>query len=324
MTTQSWRLAMATRLLSVVLVSAIVAPANAALLVYEGFDTGGVDGNTLHGLAGATSFGFDSGSSWSVTVSGTGAVTYETTGLTFSNLVVVGGRANVNAGSSSGDGSRALDVAATGTVYGSYLVNPVAAQNADSISSILVGSQASLTTNDSGSQWDFQANADVYASTLGGGRINGAFPSGSYTNTGTALSVGTTYLVLFEMDNLVNSGTTSQTLTTWILTAAQFDNFKPGGITAAELNSATVGTTSADVIQRGTLTGTFGSNLTVADFYHIYAVLGGANARLDELRLSDATLNEVAPLVEVPEPSALALLFGGSLAMMRFARRCGK
>jgi hypothetical protein len=304
----------------------IQAPAaRASVLVYEGFDvTGGVDGTTLSGKAGATSTGFDSGSSWSVNlgVVGASSATYETTGLTFSDVPVRGGRAHLIAGggsaNSSADGARPLDVAATGTIYGSYLIHPVAIpDNTQSINSILVGSQASVTNNDAGAQWDFQVNSDVYGSDNGGGRINGTTGAGDFANTGTPISVGTTYLVLYEMQNLVNSGSASQTLTEWILTASQYDNFKSGGLTETELNGATVGPLGTNVLQRGSQTASLSANLTNADYFHIFSVLADANSQYDELRISNASLNEA---VWAPEPSCAAMLFA-SAALVRLGRR---
>jgi hypothetical protein len=110
--------------------------------------------------------------------------------------------------------------------------------------------------------------------------------------------VGTTYLVLFSA-NLIDS---TPTVTMWVLNSAQFDTFKSGGLTEAELNSAAIGTGSSDVWGRSTVTGTDATlDLTNNVKFMAYGGFESGTApttrvSFDEFRLSQTSLNDVAPV----------------------------
>lgn len=306
------------------LVSVAATKVDAALVVYEGFDAGATAG-ALVGKSGATSVGFDAGA-WG-NFNGAGSALYETGGLTFGSggttLVTIGGNAKISTvGPNTVAVARGLNVTITGTAWGSFLMSRVANSGTETdIIELLVNTSATGHDNNA----EFVIAGEEYLSTFGGlrGKSNPIWPS---YNTGSALTDGDKYLVLYKATNLGGtSGTTD--LSTWILSSAQFDNFKPGGLTEAELNSASTGTTSSDVMQRGTLSYTPGGSyprLTSADF--LLMQLGfGTTGQYDELRISNNAsggagggLDEVTP---IPEPSTAALLLAGLLLMSSMRRR---
>ena len=82
----------------------------------------------------------------------------------------------------------------------------------------------------------------------------------------------------------------------WIMTEAQFDNFKIGGFTASELNSASIGALSTNVIARASETA---------------SITGKGFAEDDGLQLN-LTAGSSANDPLIPEPSA------GSLGLLAF------
>jgi hypothetical protein len=288
----------------------------APLFVYEGFDPASApaDGALINGVAGVTSAGFDPGSSWSSFGTSPANATYVASGLTFSTLPVTGGAMRVQSPGNTprANASRPLNVGATGTIYGSYLARLGANSDEQDITGVSV---ASVNSYGNGSDAindvsHFQVNIDMYqgSGTFGGGTINGdATPVGRFYNnasgTDVAASIDTTYLVLFKMENLSTPGTDIlQTLTSWILTAAQYDNFIIGGLTEAELNAATEGTLSTNVLQRGSLTRTTDATFSATDFLLVNTAFT-TNTIVDELRLSNTTLNEAVGFSAYTKPT---------------------
>jgi len=313
-----------------VLLLAAVSPASAAVLAYEGFDptSAPADGAVITGVAGATSVGFDLGSSWSNFSSGASAdSTYVASGLTFSTMNVVGGalrQVSDPSGSPRANASRPLDVGATGTIYGSYLarptIDPADQQDLTGVSVAGVSSYGNGTDAiDDVSH--FQVNMEMYVGggDWGGGTINGdGSPTGRFYNNTTAgtsdveLSEDTTYLVLFKMENLSTlSVDVSQTLTEWILTEAQYANFlADGSLTDVELNAASEGSGATSVLQRGTITKTTDATFSSTDFLLVNSAFE-VNTIVDELRISNFSLGEAVGLSTIPEPStALLAVFG--------------
>jgi hypothetical protein len=86
----------------------------------------------------------------------------------------------------------------------------------------------------------------------------------------------------------------------WVLNEAQFDTFKAGGLTEAELNAASVGTGSSDVWAKSTTQGPDDSLDPVNNLkFMAYGGWGppeGILVSFDELRLSQTSLADVAPL----------------------------
>jgi hypothetical protein len=115
--------------------------------------------------------------------------------------------------------------------------------------------------------------------------------------------MGQTYLTLFKISTI------ALTINGWVLSAAQFDVFKAGGITEAELDAAAFGTGTNQIWARTSVTG---QDPVRISHLNIYMNAGeGVNATLsmDEFRLSNFSLNEVTP---VPEPSGVALILLGA------------
>jgi hypothetical protein len=308
------------RSISCVVLMGIASPAAAAILVYEGFDPSSPpsDGATITGVAGATSVGFDGGSSWSDTKAGgaTSDSTYVSAGLTFSTLPVAGGAIRVLgvANGDRGNASRPLSASATGTVYGSFLSRLGTNTDEQDVSGVgVTGVNSFGNGSDLGANTHFQVKSDVYQ---GGGNYGAAaIQSSQGQNTGTVESINTTYLVLFKMEGLVaTSGTdVTQTLTTWILTATQYDALIVDGLTETELN------TPSNVLQTGTVTVSDDSVFSSSDFLLLNTAFA-SNTIFDEIRISNSSLNEAVGFVPVPEPSAaLLLIFGiaGALCLRR-------
>ncbi|MDP7023783.1 MAG: hypothetical protein QGH42_06020 [Kiritimatiellia bacterium] len=269
--------------------------ASADLLVYEGFDMGGANNSPLSGQAGATSSGFDAASTWG-NVDGFDANTFQTAGLSFGSgsteLQVIGGKArSANAGTTTRKISRPLDVTVIGTVYGAYLFNRVSTTDGPkSVGGVLVNQSTTGSDNDA----EFAAQMDEWGTTLGG--MRGDNGSGDFINTGTVASDGTTYMALFTVTNLGGASGTVD-MNQWFLTSAQFDNFRPGGLTPAELNAAAVGTDADQVLQKGSNSWTPGGvypRLTDAD---VLMMLNWHDTiDLDEIRFSDQSLTEATPI----------------------------
>jgi hypothetical protein len=280
--------------------AALATTAVGDLIVYEGFDCGAENNTRMDGLAGATSFGFDGGSAWTNRYT-TGTNVVRTAGLTFgqsgaaSLLKTIGGSTYgyANASWSGARLSRPLDVTAT-TIWGSYLLRREQGYSRW-VHSLLLSPNAA---SDDGS-------ADVDASTRefwGGGPAPIRLRGNQATGAGSGLSDNTTYLVLYKVTNL-NASSGSSTATLWMLNDAQYLHHKQGGLTDAELNAAATGTGATQVMQRGTITNTApGHNLPrFADSGFLILLsgvsdAGRVNAFFDELRISNASLDETVPL----------------------------
>jgi hypothetical protein len=252
-----------------------------AQLAYEGFDytPGGVVGQS-----GGSGF---SGAWSNLETSGTG-VNVMADGLAFSNLLVTGGRiegqALVNGGKSRVQ--RDLSANAPGQLYGSYLYRRNSTIDGTTVAGLMIGNPGE-PDNDSTAAF----YADEWLQPVGARVESTMGPS-----NGAALTKGETFLVLFSSN--LNDGL--QTATMWVLNEAQFDTFKAGGLTEAELNAASVGTGSSDVWAKSTTQGPDDSLDPVNNLkFMAYGGWGppeGILVSFDELRLSQTSLAEVAPL----------------------------
>jgi autotransporter-associated beta strand protein len=270
-----------------VLALALPTSAQASLLVYEGFNyTGQPDNATINSAA------FNGGVGLSDTWAGAGR--YRAAGLTFSDFPVAGGSVeNANAEIF----YRKLNVSQTGTVWGSFLFKSLSAvDTSTNLSDLIVSKKAN------GNDWQIETNFAVapkrYQGTTGDIRLGGdTNPPTALSNAGgTAVVQGVTYLVLFKVENLVASGgaAASQKITSWILSAAQYDNFKGADLTEAELSSASQGAGAAEVMQKTTLTATQKASFSTNDWLTIQSNNVG-NYVHDEIRFSNVELAEVAP-----------------------------
>jgi hypothetical protein len=279
---------------------AVSTTARAGVIVYEGFNYAGQADNAPLGAA-----AFNGGTGLSGNWQGTGK--YRSTGLTFSDLAVAGGCAQ---NSNSDIYYRPLSVSKTGTIWGSFLFKSVGVvDNSDTLLSYIVSKQAGGRDYDSNTS--FGVTPKRYKGYESEIRVGGNTPNPTTLSNsgGTAVTQGTTYLVLFKVENLIASGAAtavSQSITSWILSVAQYDNFKSGGLTEAELNAASQGSGAANVMQKTTLTATQKASFSASDFLTVQSNLNG-DFMNDEFRFSDASLAEVAPSLP---PAANIVSFG--------------
>lgn len=261
--------------------------------------------------------GFD-GAGWGNPAGPFNGQLYEPTGLAFGSgstaLAVTGGRARLNSDNFGGSTdssriSRGFNVNVAGTVWGSYLGQRVVNSSSEQDVMHTMINQSSTAGHDNNSE--FVISLEEFNSNLGGlrGKNTPIFPG---YNSGVPISDGQPYLVLFKATNL--GGTTGPAeLEEWVLTSAQFDSFKQGGMNESELDAAATGSGATQVLQKGsqsyTPSGAY-PRLTDADFYLLQA-FRGMHGIFDELRLAIGTsgLDDVTPLATaVPETGAFFLL----------------
>lgn len=286
---------------TVAILVAAVSHSAADLVAYQGFDgyaAGPLPGQTV----GANTPGLDPAGIITSAGTGANANVSEATGLTFSNLVTGGGSGLYSdlTGRPSYIGFAYNGPTVTGTLYSSYLVKLVTAQNANSVLSLRVN--ATATTGGAGSY--FHAYGDSVGSTFTGSQYEA---NNLNTASTTTLATGTDYVVIGRFTRVgmaLSAGSPGQA-TTFVLNSAQFDFFKDGGFTDAELDGALVGTGPANVTSRVSdapvTTGTF--NLSSGNGIQFGPGNGGANQTIayDELRFG-TTLDDVLPVAEDPEP----------------------
>ncbi|MCF7730961.1 MAG: CotH kinase family protein [Akkermansiaceae bacterium] len=258
----------------------LAAPAQAALTAYDGFDY--TPDEVVVGKNGGSGF---SGAWVNEGTNGTGYVV-KPDGLTFSDLSVTGGRVQVQANGGWAASSRIgrdLSASASGQTYGSFLYRRENDNSPNTVAGLLVGAPA-MADNDHTAQFypdEWQQNVGVRA---GGDPVA--------TATGQPLAKGETFLVLFS----ANLAAESQALSMWVLSRNQFDTFKNGGLTASELNNASVGSGNTNVWARATASGTFDplgptNNLK----FMAFGGADGIQVSYDELRLSKTSLADAAP-----------------------------
>lgn len=298
-------------ILTAVLSAAAALPARADLVVYEGFN-GYAEGPLPGQTVSAQSTGLDPVTT--VTSAGAGALSniFQPASLTFSNLIVTGGSAlyDDTGGRASYIGFAYNGPTVTGTLYSSYLANLISAQNSASVVSLRVNTSS---TTGGANSW-FHTYSDVNGSAFTGSQYDAANAS---TASNVRLENNTVYVVIGRFTNVgtaltaVNPGVA----TTFVMTQAQFDFFKPGGFTDAELDAAPVGPGEGEVTSRvsdapvasGTFTLTAGRGI---QFGPGNALTTGSNQTIayDEIRFG-ASLTDVLPLTGVvPDPDAAITL----------------
>jgi acyl-CoA thioesterase-1 len=281
--------------------AATVSYASADLVAYQSFDgyaAGPLPGQTV----GANTQGLDPAGVITSTGTGANANVFEATGLTFSNLVTAGGSGLYSdlTGRPSYIGFAYNGPTVTGTLYSSYLVKLATAQNAASVASL----RANTTASSGGAASYFHAYADSVGNTFTGSQYDA---NNLNTASTTTLATSTDYIVIgrFTRVGMALSAGSAGQATTFVLNSAQFDFFKDGGFTDAELDGALVGTGPANVTSRVSdapvTTGTF--NLSSGNGIQFGPGNAGVNQTIayDELRFG-TTLDDVLPVAEDPEP----------------------
>jgi len=306
------------------------ASASAEIILYEPFNYGSTD-STLVGKGGNTT-GFSSAETWASTASAGYVATGYTFGSGATQLTTLGGRATTT--SQTTYAGRGIDLSQTtgANLWGSFLFSPGNTTSANAFGLLGFSSNANASTGAilSGSASSAGGFSSYYYS--GSNIFAGQFPAwvvlsqtaGTATARlgagGSAPSIGTTYMNLFKVTGL---GTTAGSIQLWTLTSAQFDTFKTGGLTEAELNSATTGTGSTNVLNRTSALTLATSNGTSALPSSMFLNLGSqplATWSVDEVRLSYTSLDDVTPIV-VPEPAALGLGSAVALSVLGLRRR---
>jgi hypothetical protein len=300
-----------------------ISSTHAALVVHEGFDYGPVP-SLLNGLGNTTEVGLQG--TWTYNGTNGTTVSYDPTGLTFSDLVVTGGLAQLNGVAGAGDRiaavGRQLNVdAQSGTIWGSYLFRPISDLTTRSVGSLLQGNAANVSDNTA----YFSLANNEFNQNIGGVRVSNTIGGGSALATGGVIpSLATTYLYVFRLDNIGAPSGTTQTATAWMMSELQYDNFKSGGLDESELNGALIGTFDTNIMQRVSFTtanplanpGTFDNT----DFLRLFN-FGGAEfiTQYDELKFSNSNVNEAVQ--GVPEPSAALAMAGGIGLLLGLRRR---
>jgi hypothetical protein len=309
-----------------VLCFGVISNSYGAVIVYEGFDYGAAP-SLLGGLGNTTEIGLQGNWTSNGTVA-TATANYVPTGLTFSDLFVSGGLAQMNGLAASGDRTaaawRQLNVdSQSGTLWGSYLFNRVSDVTTRSVASLLQGNANNITDNTG----YFSLANNEFNQNVGGVRVSASVTGiGGAANAaagGVIPALGTTYLYVFKLENIGEPSGSSQTATFWMLSAEQYDNFKLGGLDEAELNAAAMGSLATDVMERATFTtngglptpGTFDSS----DFIRLFNFAGAELiTQFDEIKFSNSSINEA--VIGIPEPSAMVGL-AGALGMLLGVRR---
>jgi hypothetical protein len=283
----------------------VAGSAQASVHVYEGFDyPAQSDSAMLDGGA------FNGGSGLSGNWSGTGTYIYRSAGLTFSDLAVSPGSGCAEVIGVS-HAFRKLDVDLTGMLWGSFLFVPIASSSMTGVhvADLYVTKSTAFSDNDINTE--FGVAPKRYGAPEGDVRLGGNSSPPSTANNfgGTGLAVGTTYLVLYKVENLIARGgeAQSQTITAWLLSAEQFDNFKSGGLSEEALNAADQGIDSANVMQRTTLTATQKAAFSANDYLHFLSYNDAQGDYMyDEIRVSGTSLADVVPLIGAPTDLALS------------------
>lgn len=268
------------------ILTALSLPASAALVMHEAFNY--TAGEALHGQTGGTGLN----GAWSATEPGSGGFTDTiVSGLSFGTLATSGSAVQL---ASSGGGERfrrELGVSYAGVQYTSFLLNVVSHDTNQSEATVLIGT---ADTNTNSSQYLF--SGDGYWTNKGGARISGT----SADFGGSQITLNTSFLYLFK----TTSNATDQQVDGWLLSSAQFDYFKTGGLTEAELNSAGEGSGGTDVW--GRLSTSKSAALGAMTHIQLAADTGSpASSIYDELRIG-GSLDDVTPVIPEPSTSLLA------------------
>ena len=270
-----------TRLLIVLMMVIGVRTANAKLLLYEPFDYGNFNTNLI--AVSGPALGLD-GMNYTVYA----ASTYVPAGMTFGDLLVSGGYGYLAYYNSSQANTRGLDInIPTGrTLYGGFL-HAAAGGVQNSTGALLFGTSTCT---------DQTANFSIIGCWYGTTCQYTGLSAGtrSIKSSGVALTLNNPVLVLFRVTNMgASSGT--QTVSLWVLDEAQLAYHRDAGLTASNLDTASTGSDANQILQTAQLTISVAPYITMTDTMFMRPFLYRCGYSLDEIRLSNASLDEAAP-----------------------------
>ena len=289
-------------------VAGVSSLAAAATIVYEPFNYSSLaNGASMNGVA-TNATGLTG--NYSVAGVGTYAVTYDTSGLTLGNLQVQGGSVTETGNQPDISAQMRITSPVSGsTLYGSYLINSSSAAAGSAVAALVFGPKNGTDTNA-----NINIAAEEYGHNYGQITAGGAQANG----TGTALSLNTTYLELFQISG-INATSGNVSAAEWTLSSSQFANFQ-GNLTATALDAAATGTAANEVTQEAIANNVSpgGNYPTINSSTYLSLYTYSMTNQFDEIRLSQNSLADVAP---VPEPAALALVAVGGLGLLLLKRR---
>ena len=304
-----------------VILAVAIPAAQAGLVIYEPYNYGLTQGTTMTGVTtnavGLTGAYTDTNVITSGSYSSSNDVTYNTASMSFGDLQTQGG--SITSTPSGGKpifsaqlSSSALSGFAGGTVYGSFVLstneNNLGTNGSGSgyVDGMLFGTS---TSNDN--------SAIINISPISWGQNYGQIRVGTVAaaGTGTQLVANTPYLELFQIS--IGSGG-AVNASSWTLSASQFANFQ-GNLTAANLDAAGTGTGSNQITEEAFASGTdtnYPNDLLGITNMSLFSF--GSTGTYDEIRISNSSLAETAP---VPEPATLGLVAVGGLGLLLLKRR---
>lgn len=292
--------------------AALLAPAHATLLVYEGF-AGYTAGQLVGQNPNANTIGLNTSVGYyddGVSTTRTLNYTLQTTGLTFGSLATGGGALAFSAGTNVIGADISIGATAfTGTLWTSYLVNLSARGTAANDGAVIrIGDKPS---DSSGGHFNSWADARPAVASTNVAVSNGT--TAPTTNGTAALSLNTTYIIInsFTAVGSPLSAGTPGVAKLWALTESQYSAFLSAGGDEAALNAASVTATATNTVTSGTFT--FSSN----DSFALVTVNDAGT--YDELRFG-SSLADVTPAA-VPEPAATAAIMGLGCSLVLLRRR---
>lgn len=304
----------------------VAAPvAHATLLVDESFNYPNLaNGASMSGVA-TTGVGLSGSYTVSDPHAGSspGTFIYQTTGPSFGNLATSGGSVEMPSNSGYNATLSAPISATTGasTLYGAYLFS-VSSVGSNETAGALIGPSGGYDNNSLIEPMVQAYGTGTYG--VPGGAASLASKSVFSYLSGSPQTAATMYIALFQVSG-VGASAGAASISEWILSADQYDNFVgTGQLTAATLNAASTGTAATEVLQSATASGTPKAYPSLAgqylDFYGA-ATQTPSTMTFADYRLSDSSLAEAAPLASTPEPLPLALLAAGGIGVLLLRRK---
>lgn len=293
---------------------------SAALLVREGFDsyatgnftpTTSVDNDPANaatnalGLTGRFRRNSGANSNFSITSGG----------LAFSDYSTSAGNrltANFSTTGSSLQSTLAstVTISAGSTLWSSYLVRYTTISSAAaSLSEVRIHG----TSGGTGGTSRFRSMGNS-SDDPGTTRAGIGYDNGNVTSSGNALVAGTTYMILSSYTNVNSTG--SATATQWVLTEAQYADFRDNGFDFSNLNLRAVGIGAENVFS---LVSDNATSLSFASGNFLQIAGNTDQAAYDEIRFADSLSDVVTPL-PIPEPAVASLSALATLGLLRRRR----